>query len=151
MRIYLDSCCLNRPFDDPRQERIRIESFAIERIMARIHAGDWMLVGSDALVLETLRNPDTARRDAVLEMLEQSREWVPLTESVQSLAGELARLGVAEWDAFHLASASYAQVDVMLTVDDRLYRQARRLLRADRTRVELPAAWLELPGKEIEQ
>lgn len=26
MRIYLDNCCYNRPFDDLRQDRIRIEA-----------------------------------------------------------------------------------------------------------------------------
>jgi hypothetical protein len=34
-RIYLDVCCLNRPFDDQRQDRIRLEAEAIERILDR--------------------------------------------------------------------------------------------------------------------
>jgi hypothetical protein len=29
LRIYLDACCLNRPFDDQTQERIRLESEAV--------------------------------------------------------------------------------------------------------------------------
>jgi len=27
-RVYLDLCCLNRPFDDQTQERIRLETEA---------------------------------------------------------------------------------------------------------------------------
>ncbi|MFN0197095.1 MAG: PIN domain protein, partial [Planctomycetaceae bacterium] len=28
MRIYLDNCCFNRPFDDQRQIRVRLETEA---------------------------------------------------------------------------------------------------------------------------
>ena len=40
MRIYLDCCCLHRPFDDRRQERVRIEAEAVEAILLRIERGD---------------------------------------------------------------------------------------------------------------
>jgi len=30
MKVYLDACCLNRPFDDQSQDRIRLES-ALQR------------------------------------------------------------------------------------------------------------------------
>lgn len=36
MKIYLDVCCLNRPFDDQAQTRIRLESEAILLIIARM-------------------------------------------------------------------------------------------------------------------
>jgi hypothetical protein len=32
--IYLDVCCLNRPFDDQTQERIRLEAEAVLHILA---------------------------------------------------------------------------------------------------------------------
>ena len=34
MRIYLDMCCFNRPYDDQSQARIRIETEAKVLIMA---------------------------------------------------------------------------------------------------------------------
>jgi hypothetical protein len=34
--IYLNVCCLNRPFDDQTQERIRLEAEAVLRILANI-------------------------------------------------------------------------------------------------------------------
>ena len=34
-RIYLDVCCLNRPFDDQSQPRIRLESETILIILAQ--------------------------------------------------------------------------------------------------------------------
>ncbi|WP_414541249.1 hypothetical protein [Nostoc sp. CCY0012] len=59
-KIYLDVCCLNRPFDDWIQERIRLEGEAILRIMERIRAGEWQLVTSEAISveLERMRNLD---------------------------------------------------------------------------------------------
>ncbi|XCN74374.1 MAG: hypothetical protein Q3M24_06415 [Candidatus Electrothrix aestuarii] len=42
MKIYLDACCFNRPFDDQRQNRIRLESEAIILIMERMHNKEWV-------------------------------------------------------------------------------------------------------------
>ncbi len=35
MKIYLDNCCYNRPFDDQTQERIHLESEAILAMLRR--------------------------------------------------------------------------------------------------------------------
>jgi predicted nucleic acid-binding protein len=61
---------------------------------------------------------------------------------------ELRDQGFGEWDALHLASAMIARADVMLTVDYRLYRKARRLLSSIPVAVELPTLWLEQSEKE---
>ena len=34
-RVYFDACCLNRPFDDQTQDRIRLESEAVLLIMSQ--------------------------------------------------------------------------------------------------------------------
>lgn len=51
MLIYLDVCCLNRPFDDQTQERIRLEAEAVLLILERCQAGTWWLLGSEAVEL----------------------------------------------------------------------------------------------------
>ena len=35
LKIYLDNCCYNRPFDDLKQEKIYLESNAIQIILKR--------------------------------------------------------------------------------------------------------------------
>lgn len=35
LKIYLDNCCYNRPFDDLRQEKINLEANAIENILEK--------------------------------------------------------------------------------------------------------------------
>lgn len=42
--IYLDVCCLNRPFDDQTQERIFLEAEAIRLILARCQSGEWQVL-----------------------------------------------------------------------------------------------------------
>ncbi len=39
MRLYLDACCLNRPFDDQGQARIRFESNAVVTILMYFQEG----------------------------------------------------------------------------------------------------------------
>jgi hypothetical protein len=46
--IYLDVCCLNRPFDEQTQERIRLEAEAVLFILTKFQVGDWRLLGSEA-------------------------------------------------------------------------------------------------------
>lgn len=47
MKIYLDNCCYNRPFDDQTQERIHLESEAILTVLQRGQSGIYKIVGSD--------------------------------------------------------------------------------------------------------
>jgi hypothetical protein len=49
MRIYLDTCCYNRPFDDQHQERVHIESEAILIIIKRAQQNLDEIIGSDVL------------------------------------------------------------------------------------------------------
>lgn len=53
------------------------------------------------------------------------------------------RLGFKAADALHVAAAEDAQVDVLLTCDDRFCRTARRNAKHLRTRVRNPLNWLD--------
>ena len=54
MRIYLDNCCLQRPFDDQTQPRIRVETEAVFAVLAVIQAGEHSLLSSEALEYEVI-------------------------------------------------------------------------------------------------
>ncbi len=60
--IYLDVCCLNRPFDDQTQERIRLEAEAVMLILNRCQNSQWHLLGSEAIDVELRRTPDKERK-----------------------------------------------------------------------------------------
>jgi hypothetical protein len=62
MRIYLDTCCFNRPFDDASQDRIALESKAVQLIFAHCSFDDWQLISSSVLAFEVSQTPDVERR-----------------------------------------------------------------------------------------
>ena len=62
MKIYLDCCCFNRPFDDQSQLRIRLEAEAKLKIQEEIRAGNFQLVWSYILDYENSRNPYQERK-----------------------------------------------------------------------------------------
>ena len=55
MKIYMDVCCLNRPFDDLSYERIQFESDAVLAILSRCQTGMWTLVSSEIIELELMK------------------------------------------------------------------------------------------------
>lgn len=148
MRIYLDVCCLNRPFDDQLQDRVRLETEAITLVLRHVAAGDWIWVGSEVVDFEIEATPNEARRQAVREFTEWMSEMVDVTARIQARAAELIRLGFGETDGMHLACAEACRVDVLLSVDDLFLRRAARLKRRLLVAVENPLKWLEKTRNE---
>ena len=72
MRIYLDMCCYNRPYDDQTQTRIALESQAKLHIQSMIKEGRYDLVGSYALDYEVSRNPFDMRRSSIQSFIASS-------------------------------------------------------------------------------
>jgi hypothetical protein len=64
MKIYMDVCCLNRPFDDLTQDRVQFESDAVLAIISHCNSGEWALVSSEIVDLELrkLTNADKLRK-----------------------------------------------------------------------------------------
>src|SRR5438067_1863407 len=62
MRIYLDVCCLNRPYDDQTQDRIRLEGEAIESIFRCFDRGEHEWVSSVVVEDEVSLDPNPERR-----------------------------------------------------------------------------------------
>ncbi len=68
-RIYLDTCCLNRPFDDQTQPRITLETLAILTILNQCQLGKWKLITSAALETEVAQTPNLEILKNVLRIL----------------------------------------------------------------------------------
>ena len=142
MRIYLDNCCLERPFDDQDQDRIRLEAESIVVVMRLIGEGKLIWVGSDILICESrrIRQPNEPRdRDEILALLGETlmvdpRDWARIRE--------LRAMGFGFYDAIHIAVAEKGSCDVLLTVDDRLLSLSRRLRARLKVRVENPVTWV---------
>lgn len=143
MKIYLDVSCLNRPFDDQSQPRVRLESEAVIIVLERCEHGDWEQVSSQMATIELNAMPDAARRARVLLLLPEKDDLLKLSEPVFARAKELESLGFKPADAVHVAAAEALQGDVFLSCDDRMVRLAGR--RSDDLHVTVanPLAWLK--------
>jgi predicted nucleic acid-binding protein len=141
-RIYLDVCCLNRPFDDQRQDRVRLEAEAVLLILGRCEAGEWQWISSAVVEEEVDNTPSRERRSRVRAMLSGVQSVVALTAAAVTRAQALQAMGFRTYDALHLACAEQAAVDVFLTTDDRVLRIATRHTAQLPVRVANPLAWL---------
>ena len=142
MKLYLDVSCLNRPFDDQNQARIRIETAAVTLIFERIDAGLWQQVSSEMAVIEIDAIIDADRQNRVRMLLPESNTIMKLTEATFRRAAELERFGFKPADAVHVAAAERAKADVLLSCDDRLCRLAKRRQRDLQVKVANPIDWL---------
>lgn len=143
MRVYLDVCAIQRPFDDQRQLRVRLEAEAVLGMLAACAAGEVDLVASDVHYAETARNPYLNRRDFALEVLGLASGVIPVSEAVATRAAEYAGSGIPDLDALHLASAVAAGTDYFCTADDLLLKKGRSA-NTGRTRVVSPLELIEM-------
>lgn len=140
MRIYIDVCCLNRPFDDQSLDRIRIESEAVLAILNRC-LYDWVLVGSEAIDYEISKIPDNERKTGVKVLSAISRDKVTVNENILRRASEFENIGLKALDALHLACAEKS-AEIMLTTDDEIVKKVMANNSLVKVRVENPVRWL---------
>ena len=140
--IYLDVCCMCRPFDDLAQDRVRREADAVKEILLRIGKGEWSWVGSDVMMFEIGEiTEQDLQLDIALMIRDVSRVVVP-GDAERSRAAVLRGLGFKDVDSLHLACAESAVVDVFLTTDDVLLKRAKRHADAVKVKVRNPLNWL---------
>jgi predicted nucleic acid-binding protein len=140
-KIYLDVCCLNRPFDDQTQQRIRLETEAILLLLNECQAGNWKLVSSNALDAEIGLTPNPTRLKQVQDLLSAATVKVQTSNALEQRIAELTQLGFTFYDAAHVASAERSQSDVFLTTDDRLIRRAMQFTEQLKVSIENPVQW----------
>jgi predicted nucleic acid-binding protein len=127
MRIYLDTCCLQRPLDDQTQPRIRVETEAVFATLATVQSGAIQLLTSEALEFEIGRIPDEQRRREATAILTLASERLVLSDASEQLAESLTLSGLSTIDALHVALAATGKADFFVTVDDKLLRNAKSL------------------------
>jgi predicted nucleic acid-binding protein len=125
VRIYLDLCCLKRPFDRQDQPLVRLQTEAVLSLLA-LPPATVELLRSEAQLVENSLNPVQGRREAVAAWLSQGSLIDLSGLDVERRIQELIHLGFKSFDAFHLASAELAQATALVTTDSRLLHTAAR-------------------------
>ena len=125
MRIYLDMCCYNRPYDDQSQLKVSLETQAKLHIQELISYGEVELVSSYMLRYECNQNPFEMRRKAILEFVDQNAHFIVGADSheeIEAKANRIMETGIKFKDACHVASAIYANCVYFISTDKRLLK-----------------------------
>lgn len=125
MKIYLDNCCFNRPFDDQRQLKIKLESEAKLFIQAEIYSNQIELAWSYILDYENDCNPFDERRESIKKWRKYAVVDTEETKWIIDKAREIINLGVKSKDALHVACAVASKCDYFLTTDKRLINKLK--------------------------
>jgi predicted nucleic acid-binding protein len=125
MRIYLDNCCFNRPFDDQRQPRIRLEAEAKLFLQEGIRSGKLELAWSYILDYENAANPFEERKSAVSLWKVHAVLDVSEQPEVLKISEDLCQQGMKSKDALHVACAIVGQCDCFVTTDEKILRKLR--------------------------
>ena len=141
MKIYLDNCCLNRPFDDQSNLRIRLESEAIKVILLLCEQHQWDLMSSEIIEFEIANTPDEGRRKKLEAINGLASSVIEINDKISSRAKEFEKIGLQAFDAMHLA-CSENKADVLLTADDKFIKRALKIEDL-KIKVINPLKWLE--------
>ena len=125
MRVYLDNCCFNRPFDDQRQMRVRLEAEAKLCIQEYIRAGTLELAWSYILDFENTANPFEERRTTISRWRPYATIDVEETATILQEAKALVELRLKAKDALHIACAMAGECTYFLTTDDDILRRGK--------------------------
>ena len=125
MRIYLDNCSYNRPYDNQLQMRIYLETQAKLYIQELIKQKKLKLVTSYVLDYENSRNRSSQKRMAIEKFMEDYATFYVSNRNenrIREYVTTIMETGVKEKDAYHVACAILAECEYFITTDDRLLK-----------------------------
>lgn len=123
IRVYLDNCCFNRPFDDPANLIIQLEAEAKTHIQKEIREGKIELAWSFILDHENAANPYEDRKRAIAPWKDLAIIDIGAEKEVYHRACTIGRSGIRNMDTLHIACAIQARCRYFLTMDKKILKK----------------------------
>ena len=122
LKVYLDNCCYNRPYDDQQQLKIELETkaklfiqnLAVEK---KIH-----FVWSYILDYENSQNSHYQKSSAIEKWQDIAIEDVDETPKIIEISKLIQQIGIKNADSLHIACAIFSGCDYFITVDKRVLK-----------------------------
>ena len=127
MRVYLDNCCYNRPFDEQAQLRVVLETLAKLNIQQQMRDGVLEYVWSSVLDFEISKSRFLDRSLQIMPWAKGAVINVQIDDSIRFRAKEFEANGLKAMDALHVACAEAAEYDWFFTTDRGILKKARNL------------------------
>jgi predicted nucleic acid-binding protein len=121
VRLYLDNCTFNRPFDDQNQLKIKLETEAKLFIQEKILNGKFELVWSYILEFENRQNRFYDKRNAIYSWKNIAKVHCIENDFILNYAEKLNKLNIRTKDSLHIACSIYTNSDYLITTDKKLY------------------------------
>ncbi len=127
MKIYLDNCSFNRPFDFQGDIKIHLESEAKLYIQQLIIEKKISLVWSYILDFENRNNPFKERRLKIERWKTYAIEDVEENDIIILEAKKLENIGLKKIDALHLTCAVYSGCEYFITTDKGILKRKNEI------------------------
>jgi len=117
MRIYLDHCAYNRPFDDQNNIRNQLETSAKLYIQDQIKQGKYDLVWSYMSDFENNNNPNIENKNTIQLWENIAKYKCKSSEHIFIQGKKIEQKGIRANDALHIACAAESQCEYFITTD----------------------------------
>jgi len=124
MRVYLDNCCFNRPYDNQDSVVVKLETEAKLYIQEDVKSDNIELAWSFVLDYENSRNPYPLKQKNIAAWRDLAKVDIVESEEVIQCAESFAQMGLRSHDALHIACAIAARCDWFITTDKDILRKS---------------------------
>ena len=124
IRVYLDNCAYNRPFDNQEQIKIFLETEAKKHIQRLVVEETIELVYSYINRLENDDNPFAIRKNSINDFFKKSIFYVGSNHAkeIEEKAIGIMETGIKPRDALHIACAKKGNCAYFITTDKPLLK-----------------------------
>ena len=125
MKVYLDNCSYNRPFDDQSQIRIYLETQAKLYIQKLILNGSLLLAFSYVSRYENWNSPHSKNKITINKFFANAITYIDIDKSdiIEEKAKKIMNYGIKSKDALHISCAIESKSDYFITTDDIILRK----------------------------
>jgi len=124
IKLYLDNCCFNRPYDDQSYLSIKMEAEAKIAIQEKIKNNEMDLCWSYILDIENGNNPFIERRVEIEEWKAIAHYDTDESEAILQNMNRLIKLGLKPLDSLHISCALELDCKYFLTVDKGILKKS---------------------------
>ncbi|MDR0475889.1 MAG: PIN domain protein [Treponema sp.] len=124
IKIYLDNCTYNRPFDDKDQITIRMEAEAKLQIQENIRKGVYELTWSYMNEYENNDNPYDDKQEAIGAWENIATQICPPNERILEKGIKIQHTAIKPKDSLNLACAIESGCQYFITTDKVLLKKA---------------------------
>ncbi len=127
LKLYLDNCCFNRPFDDQNQLKVFLETQAKLDIQEKILLGQHHLIWSYILDYENEQNPNKMIKQEIAQWEMKALVIAEASDLVLEQARLLMQSSINLKDALHVACAIVTDADYFISTDRKLLNKLSKL------------------------